>query len=64
MTCKQLSTWLYWRIFTLNSGFDTTIKSTENLANFFGSTNFERVRFVIENGSRITIEVNALLGGV
>lgn len=44
--------------FSLGSGYDIDIFSTDNLENFFGNADFVNVRLEIVNGSKITLEPN------
>ena len=46
--------------FSLGSGYDIDVFSTDNLDNFYGNANFVNVRLEIVNGSKITFEPNIL----
>ena len=52
--CDNLTT------FSLGSGYDIDVFSTDNLDNFYGNANFVNVRLEIVNGSKITFEPNIL----
>lgn len=45
--------------FSLTSGHDMDVWSTENLDNFFGGGRLENVRFEVTGGSKLTWETNA-----
>lgn len=45
-------------IITLDSGYDVTIMSSENLDNYYGSARMRNLRFQVLNGSKLTMEVN------
>ena len=52
ITCQNFTT------FTLDSGHDIEIYSSEDLSIFSGDTSMRKVRFEVLGGSKLTIEVN------
>lgn len=44
--------------FTLDSGYDVTLESTDDVDNYFGSSNMRNVRFEVLGGSKLTFGVN------